>query len=770
VTTETVADQSTGIDEESIGSLPGGASFGVLARGGARDPRSSYSSVGRRGKPRAAVDDGDDDATGVDRPFSFDISNNLILAAVDEEGFLRAAAISSGLVPVYETGLPGVFVNKDHDYVEGRFGVQIRAQGEALTSADLIDNLVPRAVAVQGQLRISRAAFAPQPTDASQIAHQGVLLITEVTNEGKDSAEIGWDVVQQVSRSHGPAAVDVRSLEAAEGESEGSFVLCAGATWTHVLSVVLTRGNADAVHEELAAKPARARLFETLAGLRARYGRLSIPDAPYYADLLERQGELARQVMLLDTEGVHAGSFWGSDANERPDVWMLDLYYSALPLAQLNPSLCRATIDFFVRYAVPPAAWGNHAAMDEGHPLPGVDPVSHSVANSTGAIALAGAYLQATGDLRSLIEDPAFLEHATGVIELLLKSRQDGDILFPSVFISDGPARGDFHTGTNIKAGSALRTMARILASVPGEEERAESWRAEAERVESAVRDRCRGESRFGTEYFEGVWRDGSYVLGHDGEESDLTLASFYGFTGRDDQLVSNHALSAFSTDNPYFVPEYGGVSWWDFRWHGPTFPAFIHALSVARGETDSLQALEEIRRRTDLDGSIWWWPHLHEETDPHQVMRGPGKCGWAAGVLVSKFISDLLGLRGDAVDRSLMFAPFIPWSSFTWEDARLGELRFDAHYSSEQTSVRAGIRNLGDNELTVALELLVPEGASVASFMLDGEDVREIVRARSRFGGRTAVIVEKVVRPGQSTELTLELRPFDAVFGASSP
>jgi hypothetical protein len=352
------------------------------------------------------------------------------------------------------------------------------------------------------------------------------------------------------------------------------------------------------------------------------------------------------------------------------------------------------------------------------------------------------------------------------VIELLLESRDDGDSLFPSVFISDGPARGDFHTGTNVKAWYALSTMARILAQVPGEEDRAARWSAEADRVHRAVRELCRGEAAFGTEYFEGVYRDGSHVAGHDGEESDLTLASFYGFTERDDTAISNHARTAFSTDNPYFVPEYGGVSWWDFTWHGSTYPAFVHALASAQREEESLPPLEDIRRRTDLDGSIWWWPHLHTETDPNRVMRGPGKCGWAAGVLLSRFVHDLLGLRPEAQERRMTFAPFLPWSSFSWEDAALGSVRFDARYSADQNSVRAAIRNLGDEELTVRFELLVPEGRSIVSAELDGDDAQETARRRSRFGGRTAIVAEKTVGPGESTELVLGLRAYRAVRG----
>jgi hypothetical protein len=751
-----------GTDTEwAVLDAPGSSSFGTGKRGEALDVDSNYSRFAHRAIP-GALGDSEDGTTGTDRSFSFDISNNRLLASVDDEGFVFRLAISSGLVPVYETGLPGVFVDKDHDYVEGSFGIRIEAaQGKhaGQSTTDLIDNLIPRSRSKIGALELTTVAFAPLTSDRS--SSRQVVLVMRVKNAGEATESLTARIESITTSSKGGVRPKLVGAEGFPVEADTVTVdLLAGET--RVFAAILEFDRAE--HGEVVVSDgslAANLLAATLNALRSRYGTLSIPDDPYYADFFGRAAELARQVMLFDDDGAHAGSFWGSDPNDRADVWMLDLYYSMLPMAQLNPALCRATVDFFVQFGLPPAAWANYAAMDEGHPLPGVEPVSHSVANATGAIALAGAYLSATGDSASLIEDAAFMSHATSVIDLMLSSRPKNDVLFPSVFISDGPSRGDFHTGSNIKAWYALITVAKLLESA-GQMERATALLVEATNVKAAIYELCQGEAAFGPEFFEGTYRDGSHVAGHDGEESDLTLASFYGFSDIDESRVINHALSAFSSDNPYFTPATGGISWWDFQFHGPTFPAYIHALSAASTEQQTLAAMQGIRERTDLDGSIWWWPHLHTETNSNTVLRGPGKCGWAAGVYVSKFIHDLLGLQTDAPARTLTFAPFLPWNSFEWSAAKLGSFDFDASYTRDESGVLASITNRSDTPIVVRFELLLPEGTSAESFKHNATDARETVRYGSKFG-RGTVIAESEVHPGQSTDLRVGLVPFAA-------
>src|SRR5699024_8962249 len=113
--------------------------------------------------------------------------------------------------------------------------------------------------------------------------------------------------------------------------------------------------------------------------------------------------------------------------------------------------------------------------------------------------------------------------------------------------------------------------------------------------------------------FVEGVFEDGQFVRVHDGEESDLTLASVYGFVDRDDYRVRSHAQWALSTGDPYFGQVTGGIDFWDWDdYNGITYPGHIHMLSTGGTRKQLASALRAIRETTDADGSFWWWPFKH--------------------------------------------------------------------------------------------------------------------------------------------------------------
>lgn len=736
----------------SILDAPGGRYFGVFDEG-PRDRRSKYrpTLTSNQSKPAVGLQRGEFDLT-------FDVSNHAVLGSVSTDGLITGMAASSGVLDAYGAGLPGVYVEKEVLFAQGRFGVQV-AVGEwspADIRADLIDNLIPRSRLRIGPLDITRVNFAAVGDIGSRA--QGVIAVTRIENRGSETREVALTISCEISHAVGMARVEPIFFEGpTEEDFSVPFNLRPGEARVVVVGFELL-GADDEPDPSFSTLRPEAELVQTLSSLRQSYGTLAIEGAPYYTELLERQAELARQVMLYDRRGEHAGSFLGSDANGVPNVWMLDLYYSMLPMASLNPRLARDTVDFFVKYGLPPMAWGNYAAMDSGRPLEMFSGITHSVSNATSAIALAGAYIDATGDVHSLQHDSAFMEYARRVVALLISSRRNGEVLFRSAFISDGPSRGDFNTGTNIKVWYALVSLVSVLEGIPGAEAERLELLSVAEELKTQILSRCVVEGPFGDEYVEGIWADGTFVAGHDGEGSDLTLASFYGFTTAADPRLIRHAVSAFSTLNPYFTPDTGGVSWWDFDFCGPTFPAYVHRLCAVGNESETPALLDQIRQRADLDGSTWWWPHYHEDTDPADVVRRPAKCGWSAGVFVTKFVRDILGLKVESQGSRLVFAPFIPWGGFTWEDLSLGSVKADVSFQRNDDYLFASVFNRSDREITARLELVIPDSMSATTLELDGLAARESVRWTAR-NGRRAAVIESPLPAGSQTSLTIGLR-----------
>jgi hypothetical protein len=258
----------------------------------------------------------------------------------------------------------------------------------------------------------------------------------------------------------------------------------------------------------------------------------------------------------------------------------------------------------------------------------------------------------------------------------------------------------------------AFVSIARLAREVYGRAELAAEWQAYAQRLREAILANCivieDGKPRF----VEAAMQDHTKIGGHDGEESDVTLAAFYDFCAEDDPLYLNAAHEALMPSNPYAIAKVDGIWWYAHgKWSSATFPGWITALAGSRDEAEMLRHLERIRTLTDADGSFWWWPYPHEETmHPEHPLRTNSKCGWAAGVYVCFFTRHLLGLAADAPRKTLRFRPWIPWSEFAWSGCRIGSIMCDCSYKRTDSEVTVEVRNHTAHTMHVSLGALLPE------------------------------------------------------------
>jgi hypothetical protein len=170
------------------------------------------------------------------------------------------------------------------------------------------------------------------------------------------------------------------------------------------------------------------------------------------------------------------------------------------------------------------------------------------------------------------------------------------------------------------------------------------------------------------------------------------------------------------SRSNPTYNPESRGMQWGDKA--AATSPGYMNGMglivdgaSLSGGEG----YLTEIRKLTDLDGSLWWWPYYNGAAYGDIVRHhNCGKCGWASGVFVAMFVSEILGVAFDAPTRTLRFRPFSPSSSFRWDDFRLGSGRFSAGLMRAPTRVEATLTNHGSETILVDWSIPVAEGWSL--------------------------------------------------------
>jgi hypothetical protein len=505
---------------------------------------------------------------------------------------------------------------------------------------------------------------------------------------------------------------------------------------------------------ELTSLSATTWLQATRGYHRSRYGTLTIPEAPFYSELYVRAAELTRQSLMLDTQGQFGGSFNGSDLPAASNVWLRDCFYSALPQCFLSPDLSRLAIFFFLQWSIPSRPIGEHSDR-----FPSATGVTNSLGNTAAGIVVAGIHYANNGDKDFFLQHPEILTRSVQILEQVLASRREEAFLFPSIYVSDGESRGDFHTGSNIFLWRAFCSLARLAEEVYGKPELASIWRGNAARIREAILANCvvveDGENRF----VEGAMQDHTKIGGHDAEESDVTLASFYEFCEQDDEAYLNAAREAISPSNPYAIKEAEGIWWYAHgKWSSATFPGWTTALASSAKESEFVRHLDRIRTLTDADGSFWWWPYQHDSPPKiEHPLRTNSKCGWAAGVYVCYFTRHILGLSVDMPKHRVNFRPFLPWPDFSWKDCRLGGLQLDCSYIRREGEITMAIHNRTGAPLDVFLEAILPEGATFVRSI--AQDVVVQSHAALRYS-RAAAQFRVKVPPREHITYKVEFEP----------
>lgn len=668
--------------------------------------------------------------TGADpEQASYDTGNNRVITLSGLNGELKSLTIFKE--SYFADNIPGVWVHKGR-ILAGPFGFGLAdACGtrylpdyEGRVRTDLIECVIPATTYALDGLEATAVAFAPLSADGgerprgafyllhvkntSDMRRQGEILLPDMghfstTMERGDNAQV--DILLPATFAHA---------------SRVAFDLAPGAcacaeVWLGVY------GEAPCERIRLGAA---WWLEQTLAYYRALAGGLCIEDQPFLEEFMKRTLHQCQMCIGMDASGKLAGSSWGTNPTTY-QIWMKDMYYSMLPLAQTDPDLFLKGVEWFAEYGVRPAG-----VQFEGG-------VKHSLSNSLSAVLMAGQYYAATGDARYFREHPALVGRLNGILDEMIASREKDDVwLMPSIWISDGLAMGDFHTGSNITAWAALTGFARILDEALGETGRAETLRQVAARVKEAILSLCvTDEGPFGRQLTEGVGKgsealqarmkadsleeflqknsafgvqfyefynhpESERYLVHDGEETDTTLLPFYGMMAYDDPLYKNYTRFAMTEHNRFYCPVSRGILWEDCT--DSTFPGYVTGMANTVDAESFRAHFEPIARLADLDGSIWWWPYKHQATDSSEMKRVPGKCGWASGALLALLWHDILGVRYDGAARTLTLAPLDALGEYHWPQARLGGGMFDICTDGRGASVK----NLNSFAVTLRLRL----------------------------------------------------------------
>ena len=726
-----------------------------------------------------------------DETFSYDISNNKVLANADEFGTLKTVTFYRGCYTCDD--IPGVWVSKDFGQA-GPFYFRLTVEGQEVSlcgsslpcQSDLAENLIPRAAFTHPRLTATVLAYAPISADGKSRPRALVYgLYLENTTDGdvkgtvippdfspdKDYFTIPDASGKMVECGEtircGTTAKDGQKIEFGTVSSAVPFHLNSGCgAWFPM--VIYAPGESGAV-KEIEEAGTLYWLNETLAYFRGMLGSLQMDADPLTAAIFERAVYQGISAVGMDRDGEICGSNWGTFPATR-QIWMKDMYYSSLPLSVLNPDFFRQSCLWFTEYGIRP----------EGSKYQGG--AAHSLSNSLTSVLMGVLYYEATADRDFFLTHREAVEAFEDILEEVL-TLKEGDVwLFPTVWISDALALGKYHTGSNICAWKAFDGMARLMGEVFEDQEKQKKYGEIAGEIKKAIEAYMVTDGRFGPQYLEGIGGltpetqkrcpiseyekkyvdqaltfypdiiDGDEInlMMHDGEESDTTLIPFYGYKTYDDPVVRNYARFSASEENPTYGTECRGIKWGHES--GATFPGYTTAFSgVVDEETMNGERgyMTELKRLCDLDGSWWWWPYKCD-TKTGDVVRLNccGKCGWAAGVFASLFMTQILGVRYDAPSKTLKFKPFSPGSSFEWKDARTGSGKFDFAYRKTADTVTASVTSRVDYPVTLVLTLITDD---IPKFTDSGKTAEF---EETEFLGKRAVSIQTVLKPDQKIEI----------------
>jgi hypothetical protein len=700
-----------------------------------------------------------------DEYLTYDISNNKVLVNVLYNGTIKYLTIYRS--DYYcDTGhfWPGVWVHRDFTkYGPFAFSIQIGKEvfepgsGKWPYRTSLLGNIFPISEYTGEQVKATVLTYTPISEDG-ETRPRGVIhgmLVENISNERiRGSVHLPKlftkdNVPSKTIEAGLPCYRDVGMslLDRPDKKMEVEMDLAPG---QHLWVPVLLYAFGDPTLEEIEAKGSLGWLNSTWAFFKGMTGSLMMPEDDFEAEFFERCIQQCFELIGMDGDDQINGSNWGTYPPTM-QTWMKDMYHSLLTMPLVEPSMAKKGILWFTKYCLRPKG----AEFEGG--------ASHSLGISLAPAILAGLYYTNSGDKAFFLQHPEIRERIQMILEDLLKTRADDSVwLFSGKFISDGPSIGDFHTGSNVLTWYAFKTSARILDEVYSETELAKDAQRIAEKIKDDLDRNNIIDGPYGKQYIEGKDVDGSIPwMAHDGEESDTTLMPFYGYLDYDDVAYRNFARFAMSEYNAAYSKVTRGISWGETPEAlsvKATFPGYITGLANSTERASMMNehgTMTEIRKLTDVDGSMWWWPYAGENPEYGKParMNVAGKCGWAAGVFVGLFIDQFLGLKYDAPTKSLRFRPFSPASDFRWEDFKLGAGRFSAGYREYPGSVEAWITNQNPAGIRIRMELIL-KGKGEVKKVLVNEQESGILYSNGEFLNRKTVIFESELKIGETIRI----------------
>ncbi len=341
-------------------------------------------------------------------------------------------------------------------------------------------------------------------------------------------------------------------------------------------------------------------------------------------------------------------------------------------------------------------------------------------------ILLMGRYLRASGDIDFVRREFPRLRKA---VEFCSSTDTDGDGLIENTNVGHGWVEGGklfpVHTEMYLAAcWCAALDAASLVARSVDEGTLADRWDAEAGRTREIIRKEFwNPQSQF---YNFGKLADGTYVS----EPTALpAVAAYLGVTdpARDLVFVKKFSDSEFSADWGVRILGRSSPMYNPRGYHtGSVWPLFTGWASLA--EFAALRPTQGfLHAMSNLMLYRLWAAGFIEEVLRGDQLTPAGVCShqaWSESMVLQPVLEGMMGLRVDALSRTVTLRPYLPpqWDTFELNNIRCGKHRLSWRMEHRGDSVVDAFEQAGPEKLRIRFQPLLPLGTRVVEIRVDTE------------------------------------------------
>ena len=157
------------------------------------------------------------------------------------------------------------------------------------------------------------------------------------------------------------------------------------------------------------------------------------------------------------------------------------------------------------------------------------------------------------------------------------------------------------------------------------------------------------------------------------------------------------------SKHNTQYNEKFYAVKWKEVPATAPGYNKGLACLSTKENLFGEHGYFTEIRKVTDFDGTVPWWPIQGAKKYGETKRNIPGKSAWFSGVYSVLFVHKFLGLDYDNYSNTLSVAPLNVLGNYNWQNLKIGSLRADVSFKKEGELI---LKNKFSKDLNVIITL----------------------------------------------------------------